>query len=162
MKRMLILFVVLLSHAALGQAKKVSSEEILKAALAVKQAAEAADAVNEDAIRYCHATKSKVTAKDLESEISAVLLKPDRHLPDSVAASGMWEVASIADTLEFDVGLDTMHCALLFNEDNRAQTTGRSGLTAYSNLSDAKVAFEALAQQQTMWEEQQQRAIREQ
>jgi hypothetical protein len=159
---LLFLFTLVLNHVATAQAKMVTSEEVFKAVLNVKQAAEAADAVNEDAIRYCHATKAKITSKDLEKEVSRDLVGNGSRLPSSVAASDMWEVADVADAIEFGVGLDTMHCALRFNQDYRAQATAQSGLTAYSNLSTAKVEFEDLARRQTTWEEQQQRMIQEQ
>jgi hypothetical protein len=144
-----------------AQNKHVSSEEIMQAAFDLKVATQDADGLNEDAIRYCKSTKSAYTTKDLEESISENLAQGNSRLPGTISASHIWRVAKVAGLIQFMLATDLMACNVDF-DDPRARKVAQRGLGIYSAFENAKSAFQTLALQQTIWQEEQQETLKEQ
>jgi hypothetical protein len=111
----------------LAQVSMISSDEVMDAAFDMKKASEAADKLRPDGSKYCKWGAPSLDTSDLEVAITRFLLDRGSRVPETVAASKMWHVSSVAGDIIHQLAMGSAQCDLRFrfSENNkRLDVTG--------------------------------------
>jgi hypothetical protein len=137
-------------------ATKAESNKVLSATKELKESANAAANITAKAAN----TKGCLQTKSLRSSPSlpylSKLLDYMEHaprLPDYIPAANIWGANEEVITAQFDILLTVEMCSPYAREKKRAQNVSSEALDAYHRVTAAIFAFDALALQQTEWEE---------
>jgi hypothetical protein len=140
--------------APVAQFHAVSGDDIIDAALEVKRVAVLVDKIAPDGTKYCRWGVSPLDTSDLDAAISRSLLAHGSRVPDTIAASKMWRVDSVVGEMVHQLAMGVAQCALNLRHNENAQSAYTSASGALLRLMQARGKFDALAHQQTRWQEE--------
>lgn len=153
-----VLVIVLWTIAAGGhcaaQIAKVSSDDIMDAAFDMKKAAEQADKLDSDGRKHCGWGIASADASDLSDAISRFLLNHGSRVRENVPASKMWRVSFAAGDLIHRLAVGQSECILKLRYSDDARSVDVAASAIIMKFTTAKERFDALAYQQTRWQEQ--------
>ena len=149
-----VIVLLMISVPCVAEVHKVSSDDIMDAALDMKRAAELADKLAPDGARYCRWGISSLDASDLEVAISRFLLNHGTRVPDYVPASNMWHVSSVVDNMVHQLAMGMTQCDLDLRFSGNARSVAVSSSSILNKMTTAREKFDLLAYQQTQWQEE--------
>lgn len=137
-----------------AQVHKVSSEEIMDAALDMRRAAEQADKLTQPGEKYCKWGAASLDASELDTAISRFLLNHTLTVPENIAASQMWRVDVVAEGLVHQLTLGASQCAADIRHSDDAHSAFDSASSILIKMIAARLKLYNLARQQTRWQEE--------
>jgi hypothetical protein len=136
---------------------KVEIEQLLSAAREVKQAFEAVREVitKADTLPECLHTESSGKARDLSYVTKLIdFMEHSLHSTGNIPSTNLWGVNAEALPGQTDILATVWACSPNAGEKKQARNIATEAINAYQRLTKAIVTFDALALQQTEWEEQ--------
>jgi len=138
---------------------RVDSERVLSAAREVKEAAEAARKVSAEATGTTPCLLSDTPSKPPDLSYTTKLvdyIERTAHMRTKIPATNIWGVNVEARNSQIDILATMQACAAAgyVGENKKARKIASEALQAYHRLTAAIAKIDALALQQTEWEEQ--------
>ena len=131
-----------------------TSDDIARAALEMKKAAEAADRLEPNGEQVCNWAAPVATSSDMEQAIARYLVAPSSSIPENIRASRLWRVSLVASDITNRLRVRVSECATILRYEGNTRSTYVKASEALAALESAQEKFDNLAFEKTLQQEE--------